>query len=237
METYFLLVLWTVLNVISNKFTQCVSDSSSSDKPRYMEIFSKHQHWEGNYMYNSSMYYCYLYAHSEHYLKKDLLLATFRDKRGVTIELEGLSPGLDDLEVKFTVHVMFHHDDRFPVNFTLQGRLTQDALSEWNYNAEITPQGKFGHFKLQQSDSNFGPSSKHDDKNSWRYFAIIGVPVILAVIGVAGTVAIIYWAIRKGYIRHVPKSYDHFRNPVRFENTGDTGTAGNEAEGGGNVHI
>ena len=40
-------------------------------------------------MYNSSMYYCYLYAHSEHYLKKDLLLVTFRDKRGVTIELEG----------------------------------------------------------------------------------------------------------------------------------------------------
>ena len=62
-----------------------------------------------------------------------------------------MSPGLDDLEVKFTVHVMFHHDDRFPVNFTLQGRLTQDALSEWNYNAEITPQGQFGHFKLQQS--------------------------------------------------------------------------------------
>ena len=65
------------------------SDTSTKDKPRYMEIFSKHQHWEGNYMYNSSMYYCYLYAHSEHYLKKDLLLVTFRDKRGVTIELEG----------------------------------------------------------------------------------------------------------------------------------------------------
>ena len=62
-----------------------------------------------------------------------------------------MSPGLDDLEVKFTVHVMFHHDDRFPVNFTLQGRLTQDALSEWNYNAEITPKGQFGRFKLQQS--------------------------------------------------------------------------------------
>ena len=65
------------------------SESSSSDKPRYMRIFSKHQHWEGNYLYNSSMYYCYLYAHSEHYLKKDVLLVTFRDKKGVTIELEG----------------------------------------------------------------------------------------------------------------------------------------------------
>ena len=87
-------------------------------------------------------------------------------------------------------------------------------------------------------DSTFGPSSKHDDKNSWKYFVIIGVPVIFAVIGVAGTVAIIYWAIRKGYIRHVPKSYGHFRNPVRFENTENTeNTAGNEAEGGGNVHI
>ena len=85
-------------------------------------------------------------------------------------------------------------------------------------------------------DSSFGPSSQHDDKNSWKYFVIIGIPVLCGVIGVAGTVGLIYWAIRKGYIRHVPKSYDHFRNPVRFENTGNS-AAGNEAEGGGNVHI
>ena len=80
-------------------------------------------------------------------------------------------------------------------------------------------------------DSKFGPSSNHDEQKGWKYFAIIGVPVILAVIGVSGTVAIIYWAIRKGYIRHVPKSYDTFHNPARFENNS------NEAEGGGNVHI
>ena len=94
-----------------------------------------------------------------------MILAVYHEHRALTQTLKGklncynclysfllgISPGLDDLEVKFTVHVMFHHDDRFPVNFTLQGRLTQDALNEWNYNAEMTPQGKFGHFKLQQS--------------------------------------------------------------------------------------
>ena len=63
------------------------------------------------------------------------------------------------------------------------------------------------------------------DPKAWKYAVIIGIPVILAVVGVAGTIAIVYWAIKKGYIRHVPKSYDAFNNPVRYENEG------------GNVHI
>lgn len=62
--------------------------------------------------------------------------------------LVGVSPGQDDLEVKFTVHVMFHHDNRFPVNFTLLGPLTQKPSDTWCYNAEITPKGKFGSFAL-----------------------------------------------------------------------------------------
>ena len=67
------------------------TDSSSNDgKPMYMQIFASHQHWEGSYIYNSSSYYCYLYAHSEHNSRKGVVLATFRDKQGATIELEGV---------------------------------------------------------------------------------------------------------------------------------------------------
>ena len=55
----------------------------------YMKVFSTHQHWEGNYMYSSELYYCYLYVHSEHHLRKGGLLATFKDIDGATIELEG----------------------------------------------------------------------------------------------------------------------------------------------------
>ena len=76
-----------------------------------------------------------------------------------------------------------------------------------------------GLFILISADASFGPAFDDEAKN-WKYAVIIGIPVILAVIGVTGTVAIIYWAIKKGYIRHVPKSYDSFHNPVQFNNEG-----------------
>lgn len=170
-----------------------------------------------------------MFVHSEHYLKKDLILATFRDRHGTTVELEGETPGQNELEVKFTVHVMFHHANRFPVNFTLQGFLSQDHSGKWLYTASMASKGLFGPFVLQEGTESFGPPHSKDNTKAGKYFVMIGLPIILAMIGVAGTIAIIYWAVRKGYIRHVPKSYDSFHNPVRFDN--------NENREQGNVHI
>lgn len=204
----------------------------STDRPKYFEVFSTHQHWEGTYIYNSSLYYCYLYINSEHYLKKDGLLATLRDRDGVTVELEGESPGQNDLEVKFSVHVMFHHADRFPINFTLQGLLSQDPSDTWLFKAVMTPKdpkGLFGRFVLHESVSSLGPPSVKEDSKAWKYVLIIVLPIMLAVVGVTAAITLIYWAVKKGYIRHVPKSYDSFHNPVRFDN--------NEVGEGRNVHI
>ena len=61
----------------------------SEAQPKYVDVFSNQTQWEGTYMYNGTSYYCMLFIHSEHYLKKDGLLVTFKDKQGATIEMEG----------------------------------------------------------------------------------------------------------------------------------------------------
>ena len=87
-------------------FYSITASGSSTDKPMYVQVFATHQHWEGTYLYNSSINYCYMFVHSEHYLKKDLILATFRDRHGTTVELEGKT-----LKVKYmgpVVHNLRH---------------------------------------------------------------------------------------------------------------------------------
>ena len=55
-----------------------------------MQIFEKHQHWQGHYQYNKTVFKCTLFVHSEHYRREDGILATFNDENGATIEFEGL---------------------------------------------------------------------------------------------------------------------------------------------------
>jgi len=40
----------------------------------------------------------------------------------------------------------------------------------------------------------------------------IGISLGIGILGVVGMVAVIVWAIRKGYLRHVPGSYSTFRD-------------------------
>ncbi|KAL4219825.1 hypothetical protein ACF0H5_020237 [Mactra antiquata] len=199
-------------------FITCVisDESDSSTKPEYMVIFEKHQRWEGNYVYNQTTHFCMLFIMSEHYLKKDGLLATLKDTDGATVELEGTQIGENQLEVKFTVHAMFNDVHRFPMNFTFHSTLYQES-DKWSMRVDITipKDGLFTSMTLKQGDDNIGPWFD-DGPETWRYVVIIGIPILLAIIGVAGTVAIIFWAVRKGYIRHVPKSYDNFDNPVQY---------------------
>ncbi|XP_060599360.1 uncharacterized protein LOC132752961 isoform X2 [Ruditapes philippinarum] len=152
----------------------------------------------------------------EHYLNKDGLLVTFKDRLGATVEMEGEQDGKSQLEVIFTVHVMFDHVNRFPENFTFHSTLfQQNDLWKIRSNVTVPNNGLFGEILLHQTDSTKGPWFD-DGPEPWRYFVIIGIPIILAVVGVAGTTALIYWGIRKGYIRRIPKSYDNFENPVQF---------------------
>lgn len=70
---------------------------------------------------------------------------------------------------------------------------------------------KNNYFGTVSGDDDGGPYFDSGPK-AWHYFLIIGLPILLALIGVIGTAGILYWAIRKGYIRHVPKSYNSFSN-------------------------
>ncbi|XP_052219103.1 uncharacterized protein LOC127836485 [Dreissena polymorpha] len=189
----------------------------TSHQPEYMEVFSQHQTWEGHYTYNKSEYYCMLFVHTGHYNKSGGLLATFKDKLGTTLEIEGEQTGNHELEVKFTVFMVYNDGNgRFPSNFTFTATLYQKE-GKWSLQARVTipSDGLFGLLDLHQTDSEVGPFFDGSRKG-WQYFLIIGVPLIMAVVGAVGTVGILYWAIKRGYIRHVPKSYKNFDSPVGF---------------------
>ena len=61
--------------------------------------------------------------------------------------------GQSELKIKFTVNTMFHNVNRFPLNFTMQGMLSQDSYSKiWSYTAHVlVPNtGIFGTIAFQQ---------------------------------------------------------------------------------------
>lgn len=212
-KTFSLLLIVYLFCIISISYAE-----TEQKEPQYMKVFSQHQQWEGYYMYEGKQQYCLFFIHSEHYAKKDGLLATLKDKLGTTIEMEGESLGTSNLQVSFTEHVIFEDSSRFPENFSFTGALYQEQ-DVWKYKGSVTvPQyGLFGEIFLTQSSGHLSPLEDDEDR-SWRYVVIIGIPIILALVGIAGTVGMVYWALKKGYIRHVPKTYDNFRNPsVKYE--------------------
>lgn len=80
-------VVFPYYNVTAAYFTVA---TDSTDRPEYMQVFEKHQRWEGYYNYNGTDYYCMFFIHSEHHTKKDGLLATLKDRHGATVEVEGI---------------------------------------------------------------------------------------------------------------------------------------------------
>ncbi|XP_052783854.1 uncharacterized protein LOC128219828 [Mya arenaria] len=188
---------------------------SPTTKPEYIQIFEKHQHWYGYYKYNNTDYYCGLFVHSEHYKKPGGLLATFNDKSGTTVEFEGEAVGFAGLEAKFTVHTVFNSGQaNFPRDFTFTATLYKKE-EKWNLHGtvDVPLNGPYGDIDLQ-TDAELGSPS--ESTSSPNLFLILGIPIILTVIGIFLLGGLLHWAVRKGYIRYVPKTYDNFNNPVEY---------------------
>ncbi|CAL1542882.1 unnamed protein product [Lymnaea stagnalis] len=48
-----------------------------------------------------------------------------------------------------------------------------------------------------------------------RYGLAIGIPVGLGVVLIVSAALIMWWAVKKGYVRHIPMAYKSFTNPKR----------------------
>lgn len=48
----------------------------------------------------------------------------------------------------------------------------------------------------------------------------IGIPVAVGIVTIAIAIGLMVWAVRKGYIRHVPGTYKIFKAPAYSSNGG-----------------
>ncbi|WAR27872.1 hypothetical protein MAR_013576 [Mya arenaria] len=123
--------------------------------------------------------------------------------------------GFAGLEAKFTVHTVFNSGQaNFPRDFTFTATLYKKE-EKWNLHGtvDVPLNGPYGDIDLQ-TDAELGSPS--ESTSSPNLFLILGIPIILTVIGIFLLGGLLHWAVRKGYIRYVPKTYDNFNNPVEY---------------------
>ncbi|KAL3847397.1 hypothetical protein ACJMK2_018312 [Sinanodonta woodiana] len=202
-----------VIMILISKF-EAMECSEDVD---FMKVFAANTKWNGWYIYEGNRYFCIMYIQSQHYSKDNAILATFRDLKGTTMDLDGICPGSDKSEVTFNLSAVFDGGDKFSEKsgFELHGFLSKKN-GGWLYSGNITRPANFGAFNLESGQTVSTPVSVSEN-HGWRLAVMIGVPVTLAILGVMGTVYLTYWGIKKGYIRHVPKNYSSFDNPVAYD--------------------
>ncbi|KAK3589926.1 hypothetical protein CHS0354_034942 [Potamilus streckersoni] len=177
--------LFASLLVITNIIIKFEHIECSEDVD-FMKVFAANPKWNGWYVYEENQYFCIMYIHSEHYTKDNAILATFRDMKGTTMDLDGISPGSDKSEVIFNMSSIFDGGDKFSEKsgFELHGFLSKKN-GGWVYSGKITRPANVGAFNLESGQTVFSPVSVSEN-SGWRLAVIIGVPITLAILGVMG---------------------------------------------------
>ncbi|XP_033759431.1 uncharacterized protein LOC117341672 [Pecten maximus] len=129
--------------------------------------------------------------------------------------------GNDDSKIRviFTMTKLLKSSSHFTPNNELQiiGFLTRmSGYDGWTFQGNVTkPENNFFQgFNFSANNGKITPADPYPPVNeSLRVGLTIGLSLVCAFIGVAAMVAITVWAIRKGYLRHVPTSYENLKNP------------------------
>lgn len=192
-----------------------VADRNSSSL--WLEIFTTFPQWNGTYLHNYSMFPCFINVNSVHTTG---INATFSDDDS-EFDMSGYYFGGDHarMRVVFTMTKLLKSSPRFNPNddFQIAGYISRKpGYTGWLYigNATKPDHNLFQGFHFSADNGKIAPADKYTPGDeSLRIGLTIGISLTCAFLGVAAMVAITVWAIRKGYLRHVPSSYESFKNP------------------------
>ncbi|XP_021341043.1 uncharacterized protein LOC110441996 [Mizuhopecten yessoensis] len=195
-----------------------VTDASNNATGSWVDIFNTFKKWNGTYKYSFHIYPFSISVNSAHI--DTGIYATFSDA-DATFDISGYPYSSADSRIRiiFTMTKLLKSSPRFSPKdeFQIAGYLNRKpGFDGWMFQGNATKPDLnfFQGFNFSADNGKVTPASPYPPGNeSLRVGLTIGVSLVCALIGVAAMVAITVWAIRKGYLRHVPTSYENFKNP------------------------
>ncbi|XP_060064042.1 uncharacterized protein LOC132544462 [Ylistrum balloti] len=194
------------------------TDAASDASKTWVDIFNTFTYWNGTYKYSFHSYLCSFTVNSVD--AHAGIYATFSDGNA-EFDISGYFYGSDTSHTRiiFTMTKLTKSSPIFGPNaeFQLVGYLSRKSgYDGWIFRGNATkPDGNFFQgFNFSADNGKITPAAPYPPGNeSLRVGLTIGLSLLCAFIGVAAMVSITVWAIRKGYLRHVPTSYENFKNP------------------------
>ncbi|XP_041354761.1 uncharacterized protein LOC121372486 [Gigantopelta aegis] len=174
--------------------------------------------WSGYYRVYDIHYPCSLQVHSVQSGHQGTAMLTFRDNETV-MDVSVFS--YDDITMVFKLESMHKPSSRFPgdVDIRIEAKVVYiGGVCTISGNFTDPRNRGFGTFVVQPQNA---PEITSRSKALTIGLAV-GIPLVLMAMITVIAVCLIMWAIRKGYLRHVPCSFKTFRNPpdsdLRLEN-------------------
>ncbi|KAH9499515.1 hypothetical protein Btru_078035 [Bulinus truncatus] len=166
--------------------------------------------WKGSIDYAGINTPCMMLVHSIKSRPYDEVMVTFTADN---IQLDMVGQSGDNINVTFEEYYSWEKNAQFEdqTDFIFTGKF---HISDLTYYFEGTistfENPTFGTIWLSPAGH---PLEIVRENSSLRYGLAIGIPVTLAVLLMITAALIMWWACKKGYLRHVPLAYQHFTNP------------------------
>ncbi|XP_052215107.1 uncharacterized protein LOC127833724 [Dreissena polymorpha] len=208
-------------DAITTKTTSQTSPVPVYDR-KWMDYFITAHHFSGQYNFKEKTYTFDFIVQYRHPVNPNVLVATFYDEEdGARFDLNGTS--VNGVDIVFAMSLMYTPGDlRFPLftQFEMKGRIVN--YKEGSYFSGNVTKPVNASFGWIQMTKGLG-TVETGETAGMRTAIIIIIPTCIACIGVCATVAIICWAVKKGFLRGRHKEYRLFSNTlVAYETEAET---------------
>ncbi|RUS79730.1 hypothetical protein EGW08_012503 [Elysia chlorotica] len=177
--------------------------------PMWKNLLTHHRHWDGRYTYrngSSSLYNCSLYV------------AALGDSSFLILTAEHLNIDLtidpqDDTTIHLHEEAVWSKDKYFQNHTDI--KISGQFVSDHQYyiflgNVSSAEEENFATMALRPRG--FLSTVTRHEQSHLNYGLVYGIPLSCAAVLMICGMLIIYWSMRKGYIRSLSWSYKNFHN-------------------------
>ncbi|XP_059155350.1 uncharacterized protein LOC131940649 [Physella acuta] len=185
--------------------------------PVWKNLLLHYKEWKGSITHNGEISNCMLEVHSVYFDNDGIALVAFSAEN---FYVEMAATSVDNKTVIFTEDVTWHKQAQFQndTNLKVVGMFLP---AEENYyflgNVSSDTFDSLGVVKL--SPSGYPLVIDREYNTHLKYGLVVGIPVAMGVTITVIAAVIMWWAIKKGYLRHVPWAYKNFTNPRKTQAT------------------
>ncbi|KAK7090782.1 hypothetical protein V1264_010538 [Littorina saxatilis] len=185
--------------------------------PMWKTEFYHFRNWEGNYMYHGESHPCSIAVQSVQEDDSGVAYVSFVAEN-THLDMNAFSS--DNIRIMFRQNAVYNTNHHFYDVFEFVVELVPQGRVQVLIGNITRPASNFSTIRLQSEKSR--GYENHSGASGLSVGLAIGISVFLFIVCIVVGILILRWGIRKGYLRHVARSYKNFRNPegaASFDNT------------------